>query len=371
MSQLIPFQPGAQLPAAIADAFGDNIPEKQSLPSLSYRGKSWRIVLNGNETLLTRKDPDTGESVPASTVNIVVLAFNPKRSRAYYPGAYEEGKNVAPACSSINGETPDVPAEAPIVEATGAPARTCAECPMSAKGSKISDNGKQSTACTTYKQLAVVPSAKLDMEPLRLRLAQTSMWDKDNNDQNAQGWFAWDQYVDYLRTNGVKHTAAVATHVKFDPVPAHPKLLFKVAGWLPEAAIPQVKAAMEHPSIPKLINSVRETTEPEEGAPSSTPAAAPAAPSAPASAPATAADKRPRGRPPGTTKAAAAPAQPAAPAPAPAAPTVSMEDELGDGFGGVTEAAPAPAKPAAPAAKPAAPAAAGDDLSGLLDAWDD
>ena len=81
MSQLVPFQAGGNnLPAHIAAAFGDsdNIPERQTLPTLSYRGKVWRLVLQGKETILTRKDPNTGAVyfweilIPGSLVGLIV-----------------------------------------------------------------------------------------------------------------------------------------------------------------------------------------------------------------------------------------------------------------------------------------------------------
>lgn len=85
------------------------------------------------------------------------------------------------------------------------------------KGSKITDCGTQSTLCAPFKRIAVVPSAQIGKHPaMLLRLAQTSVWDKDNASNEAQGWYAWDQYLDMLRARGAKHTAAVETRVKFD-----------------------------------------------------------------------------------------------------------------------------------------------------------
>lgn len=356
MSALVPFSPG-QLPAHIAEAFGtqDNIPDRITLPTLSYRGKVWRLVLQGKETILTRKDPDTGEAMPAPIVNVVVLDFHKKRGRAFYEGAFEEDKKTAPICRSADGEKPDADVKKPC-------APTCAACPNSVKGSKISENGKQTTACTPYKMLAVVPSAKLDMEPLRLRLAQTSMWDKEASEQNAQGWYAWDQYVDFLRQHGVKHTATVSTSIKFDATTAYPKLLFKVAGWLPAESAGPVKAALANPSIPKLLNMTTEIAEPAEPegeveAASSVPAPAPA-PVAPPAAP----------KKPGRPKA------PPAPAPAPA-PVQAADDDGGFGAieglsGAQVAAAKAPVAPP-PAAKPAAAPAATGELESILGGWDD
>lgn len=52
-------------------------------------------------------------------VNLVVLDHNKGRSRAYYEGAFEKGKNSAPRCTSADGVTPDADIKEPC-------AATCA-----------------------------------------------------------------------------------------------------------------------------------------------------------------------------------------------------------------------------------------------------
>jgi hypothetical protein len=117
-------------------------------------------------------------------------------------------------------------------------AATCASCPNAVKGSKITESGKQTTLCAPFKRVAIVPSANIGSHvPMLLRLAQTSVWDKDNGENEAKGWYAWDQYLDMLRARGAKHTATVETRVKFDSRMAYPKLLFSASRWLnPEEA---------------------------------------------------------------------------------------------------------------------------------------
>lgn len=228
MSAIIPFSANENsVPAHLADLFGDagNIAAKLSINQLSYRGKVWRRVVDGEETQLTRKSPE-GDVEPVPIVSLIVLDHNKGRSRAYYPGNFEEGKNAAPACYSGDGVTPDSDVKEPC-------AKTCATCPNSVKGSKITESGKQSTLCSPFKRVAVVPTQGVGKHPVMLlRLAQTSVWDKDNGENEAKGWFAWDQYLDMLRARGAKHTAAVETKVKFDLRVAYPKLLFSAARWL-------------------------------------------------------------------------------------------------------------------------------------------
>jgi hypothetical protein len=227
-TNIIPFSSsGNDVPAHITALFGEdgNIAIRISIDQLSYRGKVWRRIVGGEETQLTRTNAD-GDAEPVPIVSVVVLDHNKSRSRAYYKGNFEEGKNATPDCTSSDGITPDADVKEPC-------AKTCAACPNSVKGSKITENGKQSTLCSPFKRVAIVPAQGLGSHPVMLlRLAQTSMWDKDNGENEAKGWYAWDQYLDMLRARGAKHTAAVETKVKFDLRMAYPKLLFSASRWL-------------------------------------------------------------------------------------------------------------------------------------------
>lgn len=255
MSNIIPFASSdAGLPAHLADVFGGegNIASRISINQLSYRGKVWRRVVDGEETQLTRKSPE-GDTEPVPIVAVIVLDHNKKRSRAFYAGNFEEGKNVAPTCYSGDGVTPDADVKEPC-------AKTCATCPNAVKGSKITESGKQSTLCAPFKRVAVVPSAGaagIAKHPaLLLRLAQTSVWDKDNGENEAKGWYAWDQYLDMLRARGAKHTAAVETKIKFDLRMAYPKLLFSASRWLnaDEAAAAKAKLSEAADDIATILS---------------------------------------------------------------------------------------------------------------------
>jgi hypothetical protein len=246
-TQVTLFNSGAAVPAHIAAAFAEheNVLPRETTPALTFRGGKWRIRQNGDEVLLTKKGDD-GDAVPVPSVNIVVLNMNPKRSRTFYVGAYVTGENKSPDCWSSDGDRPDADCKTPC-------SSTCASCPNSAKGSKITANGKETTACSTVKRVAVVPASKLNMEPLLLKIPQTSMWDKNNQENEAEGFYAWDQYVDFLRARGVKHTAAVVTKVKFDPRVEYPKLLFNAVRWLEADEVSAVSPLVEAESVKKLL----------------------------------------------------------------------------------------------------------------------
>lgn len=245
MSEIIPFDStsgGAMaVPDYVTALLGEdgNIAARMSINALSYKGKTWRRIVDGEETMLTERNGD-GDTVPKTIINLVVLDHNKGRSRAFYKGEYVEGANAAPDCYSGDGIKPDENVKEK--ECT-----TCAACPNAVKGSKITNNNKATTACSPFKRIAVVPSGKgIASHPeMLLRLAQTSVWDKDNKEEEAKGWYAWDQYLDMLRARGAKHTAAVETRVKFDMRQAYPKLLFTASRWLAPDEVAAAKKRMD------------------------------------------------------------------------------------------------------------------------------
>lgn len=255
-----------QLPSYLSDAFGDeetNLVVAESLPTLTFRGKQFRLKMGGEEHLITRTID--GEVFPAPSIQVVVLDVNPNRSRTFFEGAYVSGENRAPDCWSNDGKVPDPAVPSPC-------AKTCAACPNSVKGSRITENGKEVSACSTNRKLAVVPAGKLDIEPLLLKVPQTSMWDKDNKENEAEGFFAWDQYVAFLRGRGVPHTAAVVTKIKFDNT-EYPKLLFSAVSWVEAKDMARVKELVHSQAVADIItkSDVSKNGDHVEEAPAETP----------------------------------------------------------------------------------------------------
>jgi hypothetical protein len=306
----------------------------------------------------------------------------------------------------MDGVKPDASVKEPC-------AATCASCPNAVKGSKITPDGKATTACAPFKRVSVVPSGTIvKSKPLLLRLAQTSVWDKDNKENEGQGWYAWDQYLDMLRARGAKHTAAVETRVKFDLRVQYPKLLFSASRWLnpDEAAAAKQKLADDAEAIKKILMGAgndgaagQPGVSPEGTDPMDTEAAAPAqgtrnpaaaaseAAAAVAAAQAAAAAQAEAEKKAAAKAARQQKAQEAAKAAAAAAAAAAAElaaADADDGFGGgfdagvtdvvATVAAAAPAPVVAPVVAPAAAPVAAvvesgtpDGLKALLEGWDD
>jgi len=198
-----------------------NIQTGERINALGYEGKVWQITFNGEKQKLVRTDED-GDETPISTMRVVILNHNQRRGRTYYEGSYDPGNPGAPVCWSDDGERPDPSVEKPQ-------AATCAGCPMAEKGSRITDQGKSVAACSQHRMLAVLPEMWIGKEtakPLRLKIAVTSDYDKENKEQEAKQFFAYKQFLNYITAHGAKHTGQIVTKMKFDPNVAYPKLLF-------------------------------------------------------------------------------------------------------------------------------------------------
>ena len=228
-----------------------NIQDRQTVPSISYEGKKWTIVLNGEKNIVQKRDSD-GDLVPVTTLKVVVLDQNPVRGRAYYEGAYNPETVTMPRCWSDDSVTPSKFVKEPC-------AANCATCPMSAKGSRKSDDPtkKELVACSQHQFIAVVPAFDLNHEPLRIKLAITSIWDGKNKANDEAGWFAFKNYTDFLRANGVDHTGLVVTKMKFDSTVGigYPKVLFARDRFLTDEDMDVLVPIIQSQKVKQLIST--------------------------------------------------------------------------------------------------------------------
>ncbi len=228
-----------------------NIQDRQTVPSISYEGNKWTIVLNGEKRVVQKQDGD-GDLVPVTTLKVVVLDQNPVRGRAYYEGAYNPEMVTMPRCWSDDSVTPSKFVSEPV-------SKNCANCPMSAKGSRKSDDPtkKDLVACSQHQFIAVVPAFDLNHEPLRMKLAITSIWDGKNKANDEAGWFAFKNYTDFLRTNGVDHTGLVVTKMKFDSSVGitYPKVLFARDRFLTDDDMDVLVPIIQSQKVKQLIST--------------------------------------------------------------------------------------------------------------------
>ena len=222
-----------------------NIADRVSIPSLSYEGKVWTISVNGEKTKLMKRDAD-GDEMPMAVMRVVILDYNQRRGRSYYEGAYDPAKAAQPLCWSEDGITPHAAVQNPQCG-------SCEACPMAIKGSKVTEQGKAVAACSQHRMLAVVPANKMDMEPLRLKLAVTSDYDKEN-ELEAQGWYSFQAYRDYIKARGINHTALLVTKMRFDPNVAYPKVLFSPDRWVEPDEKGTINPKVKSDAVRKLLS---------------------------------------------------------------------------------------------------------------------
>lgn len=255
------------MPDYLKDFLADeeNIKPRAGVPTLSYQGRKWSTIINGEKTTFMRRNAE-GDEEPVGVLRVIVLDFSQKRGRTFYDGPYNPDTAKRPDCWSADGDTPDASVEAPQ-------ASKCGDCPMSVKGSKINELGKETTACSMHRMVAVVPAGNLDHVPMRLRLAVTSDFDSNSPDLEKAGWFAFRNYADYLRTRQITHTSKVVTKIKFDPNKDYAKVIFTAERFIDPSQVAQVAALVRSPEVKALIteqwtpNGADGTRKSEEPAP--------------------------------------------------------------------------------------------------------
>lgn len=249
-TNLVPFNKTA-VPAYITKLFGqvDNtaLAAAQGAiggPRISFRGKVWRIIADGQEQVYNA--PGTDE--PAQSLEVVIVKANPRLSKLYYAGKYVEGSDNPPLCSSKDGITPDEGVEAKQSD-------SCASCPHNAWGSRISEQGKKAKECSDSRRLVVLPAGDLNFPPLLLSIPSMSLAERDAEVRRvnaSKDWYSLSDYATFLDTCGTTYSAVV-TKIGFDPRVAYPKLLFKTVRWLDETEAKKVAALVNTREVSDIV----------------------------------------------------------------------------------------------------------------------
>jgi len=303
---------------------------------LSYRGKVWRIAYKGETIKLLTQE---GDPVPA--VRVIMLKAKPQLSKIYYAKQYEDGDDSAPDCFSMDGVTPDRSVKTPQCG-------TCAACPMNAWGSKITEAGKETKACSDSRRLAVVPANDIRNEALGgamlLRVPAASLANLANYDAMLK------------KANAAYY--GIVTRIGFDSDAAFPKLTFTYDGPATEQLnASHAEAIIEMRKSDQITRILDEQVVGEHSAVPAAAAPAPApAPAAAAVAPIVVPEPAPAPAPePAAVAPAPAPAPVEAPAPAPVVESPA------------TPPAEAPAEAVAVDAGAAPVAPAEDDIDALVE----
>lgn len=220
---------------------------------MGYKGKVWSTRFGGVETPLMREDGDGARG----SIEVVIVKAAAPISKIFYKGGYVDGSSAAPDCWSANGLTPDASVQNKVHA-------TCADCPMNAWGSRVTEAGKQGKACADSRRIAVVPIADIDNDlfggPMLLRIPAASLKDLK-------------AYGDLLNTYQYPYYAC-ATRISFDPKEAYPKFVFNAIRPLTDDEARKIMALRDDKRVATVLN---------ESSDQRVAAAAPAAASVPAS----------------------------------------------------------------------------------------
>lgn len=175
-----------------------------SFPRISIKGSRFRIVENGEETVLQEN------VLPA-----IVIGANPKLSKTWYEKAWTpDAEPSAPDCFSLDGVRPHAESSSPQCD-------LCAKCPKNAFGSATNAMGKPIKACSDQKRLAIIAASAADGPAYLLQITPAAI-----------GTF--NKYVRELNKHGLS-ISEVVTHVSFDTKASFPKLMFRFGDYIDEA----------------------------------------------------------------------------------------------------------------------------------------
>jgi len=218
---------------------------------ISIEGGVWKMMVNGKEVA---KNEDR-------TMNVVIVAAAPKKSRTFYGTTYKKGVVTPPDCWSADSEIPDAKAKNPQ-------AKKCADCPQNIKGSGQGD----SRACRFSQRLAVVLENDINGDVYQLTLPSTSIWG-----DGASGKWPLTTYAKMVAGKGIP-ISSVVTEMRFDTDSATPKITFKAVRYLEteefEQALEQGKTdaatraiTMTVAQVDGVKDTVVEEADEEEAAP--------------------------------------------------------------------------------------------------------
>jgi len=222
-------------------------------PRISIKGSRFRIVEDGNETVL-----DT------TALDVVIVGANPRLSKTWYAKAWTpDSEPAAPDCFSLDGVGPHPDSTQPQND-------LCASCPQNAWGSKVTPQGQQIKACADQKRLAIVSADDPEGPVYLLQVTPAAL--KGLN-----------SYQKELSMRGIP-AEIVKTRITFDTDASFPKLKFGFGGFIDEATQASVDKLFGTEHVKQITGEVAVTAPAPVAIPKPAPVEAAPAPAAPAEA---------------------------------------------------------------------------------------
>jgi hypothetical protein len=268
-------QPVTGLPAHLA-AFNSNLTTDMSVGGLGrnrlgLKGNRFRLIVSGQEEAV----------VESLALEVVIVGAAVGVGRIYFGAeAYDPDTKTHPLCYSADGVTPGS-------DVTNPQSIKCANCPQNEKGSKITEGGVKTKACSYFKRLAV---ALLNDPQHRIFQLDGKAMTIFGNGEPAQNKFTLSEYSQKFKTRGLD-PAHFVTKLSFDTDSSVPKLYFspvraitaEEAVWVQEAvsseetkqvctitAITDASDAEAEPAVPAMTGPnppAKATPAPQKAAP--------------------------------------------------------------------------------------------------------
>jgi hypothetical protein len=180
------------------------------------RGGTKRISIKGGVFRKYVGGKEVG-AIEDRHMNIIFVKMAHKPARTYYEQDYVEGERISPTCWSTDSDTPDAEVPSPMSD-------KCSNCPKSIKGS----GRNNSAACRLSWRTAVVLPNDPSGDVMHLTLPATSVFGEEDN-----GRYPFRPYIMYLAAHNVA-AGRVITRMAFDTKSPTPKVMFSVAGVVPD-----------------------------------------------------------------------------------------------------------------------------------------
>ena len=189
---------------------GSMISASIGVPRLSYRGKRWRFMVDGDE-----------EMMKELAIPVIIVGVEPDAGRfikTFYSKTYTPGDTEPPDCSSSDGIQPDLWVTSPQ-------SPRCAGCSKNVFGSAVSRKGGKAKACHDGKRLWIVrPEDPEFMYVLSIPIMSL---------KNLA------EYGKYIARNNYPLTLVI-TELSLDDDAEFPKVCFKHTGFVDQESVQTV-----------------------------------------------------------------------------------------------------------------------------------
>lgn len=209
---------------------------------IGLKGSRFRLIEAGDEVAV--KDENH--------LDVVVVTANPHISRMFYKGVYDPAVKTAPTCFSPDGVTPHASVQEKQSE-------KCNGCRQNVKGSRVTDSGAKTRACSFSKRLVVALDGDDTETMYQLDLKSMSIF---GDGVSAKGLYTLAGYNKLLHNKGIR-VEAVVTRLSFDTTISVPKVYFTPVRFLEEAEFKDIMKLSKSPEAREMATIDAVTIQPD------------------------------------------------------------------------------------------------------------